>query len=115
MLGPNTGLGHNSMIYMIESQANYIIDAVKKMLKQDLKSIEVRKNVQDKFNEEIQQKLVGTIWMSGCKSWYLNENGKNYTVWPGFTLEFRNRTKQINMEDYIREKNTVKKIEPEMV
>ena len=57
MLGPNTGLGHNSMIYMIESQANYIIDAVKKMLKQDLKSIEVRKNVQDKFNEEIQQKF----------------------------------------------------------
>ncbi len=108
MLGPNTGLGHNSMIYMIESQTNYIIDAVQKMLGQDIKSIDVRKEVQTKFNEEIQKKLEGTIWLSGCKSWYLSEDGKNHTVWPGFTLEFRNRTKTIQLSDYILEKNTIK-------
>ena len=81
MLGPNTGLGHNSMIYMIESQVNYIVDALHQMVRHNIKSIEVRKEVQDAFNVEIQKKLEGTIWLSGCKSWYLNEDGKNHTVW----------------------------------
>ena len=115
MLGPNTGLGHNSMIYMIESQTNYILDAIQKMIKQNIKSIDVRKDVQTKFNEEIQKKLEGTIWLSGCKSWYLSADGKNHTVWPGFTLEFRNRTKNINLNDYHLEKVSVKKEEPELV
>ena len=109
MLGPNTGLGHNSMVYMIESQTNYIIDAIQKMSEQGIKSIEVRKDVQTKFNEELQKKLEGTIWLSGCKSWYLSEDGKNHTVWPGFTLEFRNRTKNINLSDYTIETKNVKK------
>lgn len=107
MLGPNTGLGHNSMIYMIESQVNYIVDALHQMVRHNIKSIEVRKEVQDAFNEEIQKKLEGTIWLSGCKSWYLNEDGKNHTVWPGFTLEFRNQTKHIHLKDYIIEKERV--------
>ncbi|MCB0508913.1 MAG: NAD(P)/FAD-dependent oxidoreductase [Bacteroidetes bacterium] len=114
MLGPNTGLGHNSMIYMIESQTNYIVDAIKKMINQNIKSIEVRKDVQTKFNEEIQKKLEGTIWLSGCKSWYLSEDGKNYTVWPGFTLEYRNRTKNIHLPDYNVELRRVEKREMEM-
>lgn len=115
MLGPNTGLGHNSMIYMIESQTNYVVDAVQKMMQQNIKSIEVRKEVQDKFNAEIQRKLQGTVWQSGCKSWYVSESGKNHTVWPGFTLEFRNRTKKINLNDYILEKEKVKKNVVELV
>ena len=115
MLGPNTGLGHNSMIYMIESQTNYIVDCIQKMLKQNIKSVEVKSDVQDKFNAEIQKKLVGTIWQSGCKSWYITEEGKNHTVWPGFTLEFRNRTKTINLSDYVLEKESVKKQEAELV
>ncbi len=115
MLGPNTGLGHNSMIFMIESQTNYIIDAIQKMTNQDIRSIEVRKDVQDKFNAEIQCKLEGTVWQSGCKSWYVSEDGKNHTVWPGFTLEFRNRTKKIQLNDYMLEKSPVKKQKAELV
>ena len=115
MLGPNTGLGHNSMIYMIESQTNYIIDAIQKMVKQNIRSIEVKQDVQDKFNAEIQKKLVGTVWQSGCKSWYITESGKNHTVWPSFTLEFRNRTKTINLNDYQLEKSSIKKEEAELV
>ena len=115
MLGPNTGLGHNSMIYMIESQTNYILDGMQKMINQNIRSVEVRKDIQDTFNLEIQEKLIGTIWLSGCKSWYLSADGKNHTVWPGFTLEFRNRTKTINLGDYILEKEVVKKRETEMV
>jgi hypothetical protein len=115
MLGPNTGLGHNSMIYMIESQTNYILDCIQKMIKQNIKSVDVKKEVQTKFNIEIQKKLEGTIWLSGCKSWYLSADGKNHTVWPGFTLEFRNRTKTINLNDYQLEKSDVKKREVELV
>ncbi len=113
MLGPNTGLGHNSMIYMIESQTNFVIDGIQKMIAQDLRSVEVKKEVQDDFNISIQQKLKNTIWDSGCKSWYISENGKNHTVWPGFTTEFRRRTKTINLNDFILEKNSIKKGEAE--
>lgn len=109
MLGPNTGLGHNSMIYMIESQTNYIIDALKKMQAQGIRSIEVKKSVQDTFNKEIQQKLQGTVWQSGCKSWYVSEDGRNHTVWPGFTMEYRNRTKNIRMDDYTTVMQSAKK------
>jgi cation diffusion facilitator CzcD-associated flavoprotein CzcO len=115
MLGPNTGLGHNSMIYMIESQTNYVVDAIQKMVNQHIRSIEVKKDVQDNFNAEIQRKLQGTVWQSGCKSWYVSDNGKNHTVWPGFTLEFRNRTKTINLNDYQTQKISAKQEEPELV
>jgi cyclohexanone monooxygenase len=115
MLGPNTGLGHNSMIYMIESQVNYITDAIKKMQKNDIKSFEVKKDVQTAFNQKIQKKLVGTIWMSGCKSWYLSADGKNYTVWPDFTWKFREQTKHFNLKDYTLVKEDVVVQEPELV
>jgi cyclohexanone monooxygenase len=106
MLGPNTGLGHNSMIYMIESQTNFVIDCIQKMVRQNIRSIEVKKEVQDRFNSVIQQKLKDTIWDSGCKSWYISENGRNHTVWPGFTTEFRKKTRTINLNDFIVEKNS---------
>ncbi|MDB5227979.1 MAG: NAD(P)/FAD-dependent oxidoreductase [Bacteroidota bacterium] len=115
MLGPNTGLGHNSMVYMIESQTNYVVDAIQKMMANNIRTVEVKEEVQEKFNEEIQRKLINTIWDSGCKSWYLSANGKNHTVWPGFTTEFRKRTKTFNMNDYIVEKEIVKKREAELV
>jgi cyclohexanone monooxygenase len=112
MLGPNTGLGHNSMIYMIESQTSYVLDSIQKMIVHDITSIEVKKEVQDKFNIEIQKKLKNTVWDSGCKSWYISENGKNNTVWPGFTSEFRRRTQSVNLDDYELECAPVKKKEP---
>lgn len=115
MLGPNTGLGHNSMIYMIESQTNYVVDAIRKMIDQNIRSIEVREEVEEKYNREIQKKLKNTIWDSGCKSWYLSANGKNHTVWPGFTTEFRKRTAQIDLADYIVEKEPAAKREPQLV
>jgi hypothetical protein len=65
---------------MIESQTNYFIDAISKMQQQHIRSIEVKKEVQDTFNAEIQRKLQGTVWQSGCKSWYVSEAGKNHTV-----------------------------------
>ncbi|MCO5230406.1 MAG: NAD(P)/FAD-dependent oxidoreductase [Chitinophagales bacterium] len=111
LMGPNTGLGHNSMIYMIESQINYIIESMKYMNRKKVHAIEVRKDVYDRYNEAIQKRLQNTIWKSGCQSWYLTKSGKNTTLWPGFTFEFRARTKFFNPGDYeqIKSPQVVKK------
>lgn len=98
--GPNTGLGHSSMVYMIESQANYILDAVEILQNENKKSIEVKHKVQEAFNNAIDEKMKQTVWKAGCSSWYLTPKGRNATLWPGFTFQFKKRTLKINIEDY---------------
>ncbi|WP_280439372.1 flavin-containing monooxygenase [Nocardia cyriacigeorgica] len=101
LLGPNVGLGHTSMVYMIESQINYIADALATFDKQDLRTVEVRREVQDRYNAELQKKLAKSVWMTGgCSSWYLDKHGNNTTLWPDFTFEFRRLTKQFDVEAY---------------
>jgi cation diffusion facilitator CzcD-associated flavoprotein CzcO len=100
LIGPNTGLGHNSMIYMIEAQLSYIMDCLRKMKKRHLQAVEVRSEVQEAYNAEVQKRMQGTIWMSGCKSWYLDPSGRNTTIWPGFTFEFRYRTLHFDQQRY---------------
>lgn len=99
--GPNTGLGHNSMIYMIESGVGYVLDAIEKQRTQKWHSVEVKADVQAAFNADIQQRLKGTVWASGCKSWYLDHTGKNTTLWPGFTFAYRWITRRFDEENYI--------------
>lgn len=101
IVGPNTGLGHNSMIYMIESQIAYILSAIKQMSRDGIASVEVKQEVQTRFNQEIHKRLLGTVWSSGCASWYQTKNGKNTTLWPGFTIEYRARTRRFSRRDYI--------------
>jgi len=99
--GPNTGLGHNSMVYMIESQITYILDALKNMHEKKLASIEVSEWVQTDFNRRLQARQKDTVWTTGgCRSWYLDENGKNVTLWPGFTWQFRRATRRFEIRDY---------------
>jgi cation diffusion facilitator CzcD-associated flavoprotein CzcO len=99
--GPNTGLGHNSMIYMIESGVNYLIDAIGMIRKQGLHSLEVKPQVQADYNRGLQRRLHGTVWDSGCKSWYLTKGGKNNTLWPGFTFEYRRITRHFDAANYL--------------
>ncbi|MBA3827035.1 MAG: NAD(P)/FAD-dependent oxidoreductase [Ktedonobacterales bacterium] len=101
LIGPNTGLGHTSMVYMMESQYNYIIDALRVMERQHLAAIEVRPQVQADYNAEMQQRLKGTVWLTGCKSWYLDANGRNSTLWPGFTFAYRRRTRHFDGASYL--------------
>jgi cation diffusion facilitator CzcD-associated flavoprotein CzcO len=100
LIGPNTGLGHNSMVYMIESQFSYILDGLRKMDQQKLQAVDVRPEVQEAFNVEIQRRMEGTVWMSGCASWYLDASGRNTTIWPGFTFEYRHRTLHFDLQHY---------------
>jgi len=100
LIGPNTGLGHNSMIFMIESQLSYILDCLHTMERRALQSVEVRPESEEAFNKEVQQHMQGTVWTSGCKSWYLDASGRNTTLWPGFTFEFWRRTRHFDAKHY---------------
>jgi cation diffusion facilitator CzcD-associated flavoprotein CzcO len=100
IVGPNTGLGHSSMILMIESQVQYVLDCVRTMRARGLKLVDVRPEVQTRYNARLQARLARTAWASGCKSWYQTRDGKNTTLWPGFTFEFRFRTRRFDAENY---------------
>ena len=101
LVGPNTGLGHTSMVYMIESQINYVIDAVDTIAREDLATVEVRRQAQDTYNAQLQRQLTPSVWMTGgCASWYLDEHGNNTTLWPGFTFAFRKMTKRFDADAY---------------
>jgi len=100
LIGPNTGLGHNSMVYMIESQLNYVMDALRVMDEQAITEFEVRPDAMAAYNAQIQSKLPGTVWMSGCASWYLDADGRNTTIWPDFTWRFRHRTRRFDTRAY---------------
>ena len=100
LIGPNTGLGHNSMVYMTESQITYILDCLRTMKRRNLRAVEVRPAAQETFNAELQQRMQGTVWISGCSSWYLDAGGRNTTLWPGFTFEFRRRTRHFDPQRY---------------
>ena len=101
LLGPNTGLGHNSVVFMIESQIRYISDALKLVDRTGSAAIEVRQPVQDAFQTDIQSRLADGIWSTGgCDSWYLDSHGVNRTIWPGFTWRYWMRTRKIAAGDF---------------
>ncbi len=104
MVGPNTGLGHNSIIHMMESQITYMLDYLR-LLKEtdnDRSYFNLKSEVQQTFNEEIQKRLATMVWSDGgCSSYYLkNQDGKNTSIWPGSTVAYRKRTKKVNINDY---------------
>jgi cation diffusion facilitator CzcD-associated flavoprotein CzcO len=101
LLGPNTGLGHNSVVFMIESQIRYVAEAIRLVEREHAGTIEVRAAVQDRFQAEIQRKLADGIWTTGgCTSWYLDAAGVNRTIWPGFTWRYWMRTRKVSRSDF---------------
>jgi cation diffusion facilitator CzcD-associated flavoprotein CzcO len=100
MIGPNTGLGHNSMVYMIESHIAYIARCLRILCRRGARTMEVREDAERAYNERLQSAFRGTVWMSGCRSWYLSKRGTNTTLWPGFTFAFRRLTRRVNADDY---------------
>ncbi|WP_019587858.1 flavin-containing monooxygenase [Deinococcus apachensis] len=90
IVGPNTGLGHNSMVYIMEAQIRYILRALEYLEEGHLLSLEPRPEAQAAYNEAIQGKLLGSVWMQGgCTSWYIDEGGRNTSLWPERALNFR--------------------------
>jgi cation diffusion facilitator CzcD-associated flavoprotein CzcO len=102
LVGPNTGLGHNSIIFMIESQVNYVISALRHMRHHGVAEVEPRADAQAAWNRSLDERLRGTVWNSGgCNSWYLDETGRNSTLWPGFTWPFREATRRFDPAEYV--------------
>ncbi len=100
MVGPNTGLGHSSMVFMIESQIAYVLDAIETMRRRGIAALDVRADAMEAYNERIHARLDRGVWADGCRPWYLTRTGKNTTLWPGFTFEFRWRTRKLRLEDF---------------
>jgi cation diffusion facilitator CzcD-associated flavoprotein CzcO len=100
LLGPNTGLGHSSMVYMIESQLAHVMEALRAMDKTGADTVEVRQEVLDGYNTGIDLQLEGTVWNTGCKSWYVDANGRNSTLWPDWTWRFRRRAAEFKLSEY---------------
>jgi cation diffusion facilitator CzcD-associated flavoprotein CzcO len=100
MLGPNTGLGHSSMISIMEAQANYIMGYTELLEQHANAYLDVKPEIQREHNAQLQTQFVGTVWASGCKSWYINSSGKNTTLYPRLVQAFRNRTRGVNPLEY---------------
>lgn len=101
IVGPNSGLGHSSMVFMIEAQVRYISEVLGLMRGREARSVDIRPEVQDQFNARLQQRLGGSIWATGCQSWYQHRSGKITALWPGFTWEYWLKTRRINPNHYL--------------
>ncbi len=100
IVGPNVTLGHSSMVYMIETQVQAISRLLDECEQRHAAEVEVRQPVQAGFNHALQQRLSGSIWSTGCDSWYKHRSGKITQLWPDFTFRFRAMHRQFNAGDY---------------
>ena len=104
--GPNTALGHSSMVFMIESQLSYIAEAIDFSTANDNDLIEPRREVAAAEEDAIQAKLPGTVWGTGCASWYLTDEGRNVTIWPDFTFRYRQQMRHLIPEHHVVTSNS---------
>jgi cation diffusion facilitator CzcD-associated flavoprotein CzcO len=101
LVGPNVGLGHNSIVFMIEAQINYVLGALDAMRERGAGRVVVRQDALEAYNDKLQAKMGSTVWNSGgCASWYIDANGKNTTIWPDFTFTFWKQTRAFDAAAY---------------
>jgi cation diffusion facilitator CzcD-associated flavoprotein CzcO len=102
IVGPNTGLGHNSMVHMIESQLSYIVDYIRTLDRTGAAALNTDERAQQAWCDEVERRMGPTVWNTGgCKSWYLNAAGRNTTLWPASTLRFRRQTRRVAEHEYV--------------
>jgi|SRR5277367_3386708 len=102
LLGPNTGLGHNSIVLMIEAQVRYVMSCLALMKRRKRQVLEVHEDTQRKFVADLYRRMAGTVWQSGgCHSWYQDQRtGENTTLWPGSVVAYARRTRTVSPADY---------------
>jgi cation diffusion facilitator CzcD-associated flavoprotein CzcO len=101
LVGPNTGLGHTSIVFMIESQVKYVLDALRAMRRRGAHSLEVREDAQAAYNAELDRMTGDTVWVTGgCTSYYIDRNGHNSALWPTYTWPFRRRLREFDAAAY---------------
>ncbi|WP_374319911.1 flavin-containing monooxygenase [Aquabacterium sp.] len=100
LVGPHTGLGHNSIIFMIEAQVDYIIKCMQLVKQKGVDYLDVKPEAQSRFLQDITAALQGTVWSSGCKSWYQTADGINFAIWPKSTWRYWLETRTVEQADY---------------
>lgn len=102
LVGPNTGLAHNSIVLMIEAQVGYLVDLLDKAQRAGRRVLDARADVQEAYNDRLQRELAGTVWNTGgCMSWYLDVHGRNTTLWSGSTVRFIRQMRTADLDEYV--------------
>ncbi len=102
IVGANTGLGHSSMVFVIESQIAYIVSAIGQMEAGGIAAVEPRPEAQEAWNADVHRRMRRTVWSAGgCASWYLDEHGRNTTLWPRTTFAFRALLRTFDLDKYV--------------
>ncbi len=100
-VGPNSGLSHTSIVFMIEVQVEYILQALRELDARGLSTLEVRPEAQRAYNDRLQAMMPDTVWNSGgCSSYYIDVNGRNSTLWPTYTFRYAQQMRRVVLEDY---------------
>jgi cation diffusion facilitator CzcD-associated flavoprotein CzcO len=101
LTGPNTGLGHTSIVYVIERQVEHLVQGLEAMRSAGVQAISPDPEVTRRYNQRLQRQLEGTVWNAGgCASWYLDEHGTNTTLWPSYTFSFARELQAFDLADY---------------
>lgn len=100
LYGPNTNLGHNSIIFMLECQIDYIIMGMEALKNPKVRWLDVRKIAETEFNKELQEDMQKTVWAAGCSSWYKNEAGKVTNNWSSFTTKYWWQMRAFDLDEY---------------
>jgi cation diffusion facilitator CzcD-associated flavoprotein CzcO len=101
LMGPNTGLGHNSMVTMIEAQIRFVVQAIKAVDKRHERAIFPTWGAQNRYNDEVQERLGHTVWNTGCSSWYFDEHGKNRVLWSGTAWRYVQSVRKLHPKEFI--------------
>ena len=101
MMGPNTGPGHTSVLVYTECQIGYAIQAIQKLMSENIKYLDVKQSVQDAYNTGLQKRMKHMAWSSGCNSWYLNPDGSNHALYPGYASEYCLRARKFKPAEYV--------------
>jgi cation diffusion facilitator CzcD-associated flavoprotein CzcO len=101
LLGPNTALGHNSVLYMIESQVRHVLALRRECARRGARAVEPDAAAQAAFIEALDRRFTGTAWAGGCRSWYLDARGRNLALWVGSALAYRRRTRAVRGDEYL--------------
>jgi cation diffusion facilitator CzcD-associated flavoprotein CzcO len=100
LMGPNTGPGHTSVLVYTEAQIEHVLGAIRKLRGEGWKYVDVRQEVQDRYDAGIQRRMKHMAWSSGCNSWYLSKDGSNHALYPGFATEYVLRARRFEPGDY---------------
>jgi cation diffusion facilitator CzcD-associated flavoprotein CzcO len=101
LYGPNTNLGHNSILVMLEAQIGWVVQAVRLLQRGSARALEVRPEVATGFDAWVQERVGHTVFAGGCRSWYLTASGRNTQNWPASTLTFRHRLRRLRLDEFV--------------